>query len=73
MNDRILILRDRNRKLIFFDTKRHKLVAKLEIGERVDDYSVDGDELVIRSVSGDFYKISLPFSPKARNGDFLFY
>ena len=46
--DRIVILRNENGKLIFYDVQRQKFVATLQIS--VYSYQVVGDDLIIQTV-----------------------
>ena len=65
-------MRGKDRKLDFFDVMRQKFVGKLN--HIVYRYCVVGDELfVLKEFGAVFKRIYLPFSPKARKGDFLFY
>ena len=73
LNDRILILLTKYKKITFYDVMRQKFVAECTI-DKVTRYSVVGDELVVKIGYGSESKrIYLPFSPKAKDGDFLFY
>ena len=72
LTDRIIILLDSTRKLVFYDLKKQRFIAKCEIDD-IYRYEVVGDELVIDTFNAGFKRIYLPFSQKARNGDFLFY
>ena len=72
LGDRIFIVWDKDKKLNFYDVMRQKFVAKLN--DKVKDYCVVGDELLVQhEFAGAIKQIHLPFSPKARDGDFLFY
>ena len=74
-NDRIIILIDKDNKLIFYDIMRRKIVARCELKVKsFSGYQVVGDEIIISS-NGDtgYKKICLPFLPEAKNGDFVFY
>ena len=47
-DDRIVILRSKDGKLIFYDIQRKKFIAKCEI-EDIYRYYVYGDELIIKA------------------------
>ena len=53
---------------------RQKYIAKCEIEvDEYSDYCVAGDELVIKTKDREYKRIYMPFSQKARDGDFIFY
>ena len=70
LNDGIVILKNKDNQLIFYDLQRQKLVAQCYL--RVIDYQVAGDYLIIKTSHG-WRKLVLPFLPEAMNGDFFLY
>ena len=67
----MIVVWDKEKKPVFFDVKRQKIVAKCELtSDR--GFFVIHDTLFFGNWK-DFFGISLPFSPEARTGDFLFY
>ena len=70
-DDKIIILRSSDFKLKFYDIQRRKFIAECNI-DHIYNFSVVGQELIVQS-NWSYKKIDLPFSQKARQGDFHFY
>ena len=66
--DRIIALKNHEERLVFFDVARQKIIAKCEF-EKVSTFHKAGDDLIIKA-KGEFHKIALPFSQKAKQEDF---
>ena len=65
-NDRVIILRDIDEKLIFYDVKRQKIFSRCKI-EKIYDFCVIGDDLIIGigeeyDKNKKYYSIALPYS-----------
>ena len=65
LKDRIIALKDSNQKLVFIDVRREKIVARCEI-EKVTNYQLLGEYLIIRTADSKFYKLALPFFENAK-------
>ena len=64
-------------KVVFYDVGRKQFICECEIKD-VQSFCISGDELIVGTGQSWFtpkeYKLlALPFSPKARDGDFAFY
>ena len=70
----MIILKDSEGKLIFYDILRRKLFAKCEIDD-IQSYCVDGEYLIIGTGKDfhedkQYFRVALPFSQEARKQDF---
>ena len=70
---RIVILKDKKLRLVFYDVIRRNFIAQTKFDD-VGTYAVIGDNLFFSRARGKKHMfMSLPFSPEARKRDYYFY